>query len=483
MATYSNVSVSYNGTFPSEFEVLEPFKLFNKLNNFQPMCLIDNRTEENFRKKRIESSIQISSPEMAIEAIRSYIYGEERISRKIVGVKTIALLLSSETTSHFISHFQNLLQDFTTKNNAELVMSVFDSDVHDPNKIDVKAQFTFTLDDNSIVADSSPHQNTNLSVTDPIDDNSSVESGKNFKMKIYILQNIENFLELYDSFSFVSTGDIERKWNNKQYYPSEILPKFLYLGDFFNATNMNQLKQIGITHIVDATGNRESESTAASLGLQYHPVDIDDVETANLMDHFPQTTELIENAWLKFSSIGDSSIDDEGSTVPRVLVHCRAGWSRSPSIVLAFLMKCFHWSLIDASRLVVRERPMVCPNRGFMAQLMTLEASLFKESSSHHELCPNIQALRIAINEESCLWTTSLTVETNFDRVPINAFKNQAHYLQALEGSSEPENVIALDENAPKKPKKPFLKRGEGKKAARKPTLIKNDDNMLNVGE
>ena len=62
----------------------------------------------------------------------------------------------------------------------------------------------------------------------------------------------------------------------------------------------------------------------------------------------------------------------------RVLVHCREGYSRSPAIVIAYLLLREHDplpSLEEALRLV-REHRNVCPNPGFLGQLVRLDRRL-----------------------------------------------------------------------------------------------------------
>lgn len=57
----------------------------------------------------------------------------------------------------------------------------------------------------------------------------------------------------------------------------------------------------------------------------------------------------------------------------RVLVHCRAGISRSASFVLYYLMRKKHWSLTRALLFVQSKRPQVGPNQGFLRQLLSAE--------------------------------------------------------------------------------------------------------------
>merc|ERR1712228_736386 len=57
-----------------------------------------------------------------------------------------------------------------------------------------------------------------------------------------------------------------------------------------------------------------------------------------------------------------------------VLVHCRAGVSRSASVVIAYLMEFQGYTLHDAFFLVRSHRSVITPNPGFMDQLIQYEA-------------------------------------------------------------------------------------------------------------
>lgn len=62
----------------------------------------------------------------------------------------------------------------------------------------------------------------------------------------------------------------------------------------------------------------------------------------------------------------------------KVLVHCREGYSRSPTIVIAYLLLREHNPLpsLEEALRVVRERRNVCPNPGFLGQLVRLDRYL-----------------------------------------------------------------------------------------------------------
>lgn len=56
-----------------------------------------------------------------------------------------------------------------------------------------------------------------------------------------------------------------------------------------------------------------------------------------------------------------------------VIVHCRAGISRSATLVLAYLMRYENWDLIQAYDYLHARRPIIWPNSGFWAQLRPWE--------------------------------------------------------------------------------------------------------------
>ena len=68
---------------------------------------------------------------------------------------------------------------------------------------------------------------------------------------------------------------------------------------------------------------------------------------------------------------------DDGRQEGCILVHCNAGVSRAPTIVIAYLMKKFNMHLKEAFDLVKSVRPCVRPNDGFMKILKQYESELF----------------------------------------------------------------------------------------------------------
>eukprot|EP00668_Euglena_longa_P003793 GGOE01004450.1.p1 GENE.GGOE01004450.1~~GGOE01004450.1.p1 ORF type:complete len:212 (+),score=66.03 GGOE01004450.1:70-705(+) len=65
----------------------------------------------------------------------------------------------------------------------------------------------------------------------------------------------------------------------------------------------------------------------------------------------------------------------------KVLVHCQVGVNRSPSIVIAYLMKHRFCNLLKGCKEVKERRPVVYPVEGYLRQLLEYELRLFCHNS------------------------------------------------------------------------------------------------------
>uniref|UniRef100_A0A1I8F2R3 Protein-tyrosine-phosphatase n=1 Tax=Macrostomum lignano TaxID=282301 RepID=A0A1I8F2R3_9PLAT len=81
-----------------------------------------------------------------------------------------------------------------------------------------------------------------------------------------------------------------------------------------------------------------------------------------------------------FDAVADR-INSEALNGRRVLVYCKAGVSRSATLVLAYLVKHAGLSLREAHSVCKRRRPFIRPNAGFWRQLCTFELSRRGEQS------------------------------------------------------------------------------------------------------
>jgi protein phosphatase slingshot len=71
-----------------------------------------------------------------------------------------------------------------------------------------------------------------------------------------------------------------------------------------------------------------------------------------------------------------NSVESARKEGKRVLVHCAMGISRSPAIVIAWLMKDNVWDFEKAKNFVKTYRSCIKPNEGFVTQLKSFEEYL-----------------------------------------------------------------------------------------------------------
>ncbi|XP_070685637.1 dual specificity protein phosphatase 14 isoform X2 [Pempheris klunzingeri] len=137
----------------------------------------------------------------------------------------------------------------------------------------------------------------------------------------------------------------------------------LYLSGLDSAVNSSVLCSRAVTLIINASG-LEDVSYPPLDGLQVVHVPVQDRPHAPLGHYFDPVAERIDQ-------------NQTGAT----LVHCTAGRSRSPTLVMAYLMRSEGLSLRRAHELVLEQRPFVRPNAGFWRQLMDYERTLFSQTS------------------------------------------------------------------------------------------------------
>lgn len=131
----------------------------------------------------------------------------------------------------------------------------------------------------------------------------------------------------------------------------------LYLGSFNAAKNKPRLKELNITHIL-TMGHM---SPAHPYDFKYEVFPIQDTENTRIVNYFDECFDFI-----------DEAIRMGGCA----LVHCRAGISRSVTVVVAYLMKRYGMNLYQALSHVRCKRPQANPNPGFILQLKDFEQSL-----------------------------------------------------------------------------------------------------------
>ncbi|KAG6379460.1 protein-tyrosine phosphatase-like protein [Boletus reticuloceps] len=131
----------------------------------------------------------------------------------------------------------------------------------------------------------------------------------------------------------------------------------LFLGSMSATMDHELLKRHHITHVVQVIDGPWIPISEKD-GFLCLRIDIHDKPSADLKPHLEGACQYIATA---LASGGN------------VLVHCQQGISRSPAIVIAYLIYNLGLSYDHAHALVKRHRPCVNPNPGFVAALRAWE--------------------------------------------------------------------------------------------------------------
>lgn len=125
--------------------------------------------------------------------------------------------------------------------------------------------------------------------------------------------------------------------------------------------------------------------------MTYHRLSLNDSPTSSISKVSEEACKVIEDAVASKAKGGGKG---------KILVHCSAGISRSPTLVVAYLMRSHGMSLKAALGLVVRARPQVSPNSGFLQQLKRLEEELYGVVTLEVDELPKQQKDRLALFEK-----------------------------------------------------------------------------------
>ncbi|KAJ7960311.1 protein-tyrosine-phosphatase IBR5-like [Quillaja saponaria] len=152
-------------------------------------------------------------------------------------------------------------------------------------------------------------------------------------------------------------------------FPSEILPEFLYLGSYDNASRSELLKTQGISRILNVRFLRQCLLVKISTRIHL-PIIV-----SQMTKRYPLMMQL-------------QFLEQCENDKARVLVHCMSGKNRSPAIVIAFLMKCKGWRLAQSYQWVKERRPSTELTEGVYQQLQEYEQKIFGSFDSRNPVLP-----------------------------------------------------------------------------------------------
>ncbi|XP_037621213.1 dual specificity protein phosphatase 5 [Sebastes umbrosus] len=148
-----------------------------------------------------------------------------------------------------------------------------------------------------------------------------------------------------------------RKPDYDQGKPVEILP-FLYLGSAYHASRQDYLSDLHITALLNVS-RRDQQPAKGHYDYKWIPVE--DSHMADISSHFQEAIDFIDH------------VKQSGG---KVLVHCEAGISRSPTICMAYIMRTQRLRLDAAFDVIKQRRAVISPNFSFMGQLLQFESEV-----------------------------------------------------------------------------------------------------------
>ena len=145
--------------------------------------------------------------------------------------------------------------------------------------------------------------------------------------------------------------------DKKSFHPEcdEIIKDRLYLGNYDFSLNNELLKSKNISCILVCGSELECKFPDI---YKYLKIKLNDYIEDSILPYIDECIKFI-----------DENKDK------KIFVHCNAGVSRSPSIIIAYLIKSLNYNFKDAYNFVKYKRNIINPNEKFMKELQSLKSS------------------------------------------------------------------------------------------------------------
>lgn len=175
----------------------------------------------------------------------------------------------------------------------------------------------------------------------------------------------------------------DKKWEMASTARMKQIVPGLFLGNVRSSWKREMLEENHIKAIVSLTDGRWVwwNSITREAVPEYHHkwVQCADSSTQDLLIHMSDTCEFIDQlAFPALSSLSYLPVDNELETDDKpeaIMIHCDLGISRSPTIIVAYLMRKLRIPAIEVLEFVKSKQttPRVRPSRNFTRQLQVWE--------------------------------------------------------------------------------------------------------------
>ena len=144
----------------------------------------------------------------------------------------------------------------------------------------------------------------------------------------------------------------------------------IFLSDINGAMDDQMLQEKKITHIIDCTSIPQNDSYLKK-DITYLKLNIEDTLEFSIRSSFIKAIKFIEEATKMMGNI---------------LIHCHQGISRSPSIIISYLIYSKKLSFERSLEILQRKIHSVEPNLGFIIQLQEWQAYLIEKNYNIKEM-------------------------------------------------------------------------------------------------
>ncbi len=249
--------------------------------------------------------------------------------------------------------------------------------------------------------------------------------------------NIAHKLASFSSAISTLTNSENKNEPRKLREPTKILD-FLYLGSQEDALCEATLNALNIKCILNVSVDCLKPDFIADA--QFLRIPVNDGHGARILPFFDIAYQFIEKC---------------RKNDMKVLVHCLAGISRSPTLAIAFLMKYMNMKSDNAYQFVKEKRPSISPNFNFLGQLYDYEKQL--ASSTKQAKLGDVREKCLLINVRQDFEKTEQAllcskIEPYIEKSQVNSVEHK----KVQDEKSEQTQAKTMDTNEPSKVP-PFL--------------------------
>jgi len=133
----------------------------------------------------------------------------------------------------------------------------------------------------------------------------------------------------------------------------EVVQDCIWLGDIHSCSS-EVINKCDITHVICIIDKPNYPHKCSEEKIETLVLCFKDLPDVDISEYMRKSFDFIDKALI-----------DGG----RVLVHCKAGVSRSASVCINWVMKSFDMTYGEAFKLIQKSRKQIAPNEGFIKQL------------------------------------------------------------------------------------------------------------------